>query len=61
MMKKLALSAILVFLLSASLVWADEAEGVDSLYIEWAESFADAQALGLSENRVILLDFYNDR
>ncbi len=60
MVKRLTLSAILM-LLSVSLVRADEAEGTDSLYIEWAESFADAQALGMSENRVILLDFYNDR
>ncbi len=59
-MKKLTLLILMILLLSASLIQADEGGTDDSLYIEWIKNFDDAQALGLSENRIILLDFYAD-
>lgn len=37
-----------------------EEEPTDSLVIIWAGSYQEALAQGLSENRVILLDFFTD-
>jgi len=61
-MSRVGLIAVVVLLLVASAVQAQtpEEEPTDPLVIAWASSFSQAQTLGLSENRVILLDFYTD-
>ncbi len=53
---------VLVLVLCATVVFgqAPEEEAKDSLKIEWVNNFDDAQAKALSENKVILLDFYSD-
>lgn len=35
-------------------------EQIDSAQIEWIDSFKDAQAEAVLENKLILLDFYSD-
>ncbi|MBU1320648.1 MAG: hypothetical protein KKG33_02880 [candidate division Zixibacteria bacterium] len=61
-MTRLVLIAAVILLLVASVVQAQmpEEDSADSLVIAWTNGFSEAQAQGLSENRVILLDFYTD-
>jgi hypothetical protein len=61
-MRKLTYVFVLVFALcaAAALGQAPEEKAEDSLKIEWVNNFDDAQAKALTENKVILLDFFSD-
>ena len=61
-MTKLTYVFVLVCVLCATVAHgqAPKEEAEDSLKIEWVNSFDDAQAKALTENKVILLDFYSD-
>ena len=61
-MTRLTYVFVLFFALCATVALgqAPEKEAEDSLKIEWVNSFDDAQAKALAENKVILLDFYSD-
>ena len=51
----------ILFILFGSLVFAqaDGDESDDSLGIEWVNNITDAQEQALTENKVILLDFWS--
>lgn len=61
-MTRLALIGVAILLSLAAVVAAQTTEGEpsDSAVMAWVNNFPEAQNLGLSEHRVILLDFYTD-